>query len=354
MSTPFVPVPPPAYGGTELVVDALAEELARVGHEVAVFATGDSRRPGVRALFDEAVWPPDPYSELLHCRFAADEIAAGDFDVVHAHTPTLLAFADALRAPVVYTLHHAQQVALARYYRRVDGVRLVAISARQAELAEPTPHDVVHHGLDPRMYPSCGPGGDVAFFLGRLSWCKAPELAVEAARRAGLRIVVAGSAHDDAAPKDWGASVLEPAMRARHVRWLPSADLAAKRRAFGRSRALLVPLRWEEPFGLVMIEAALAGCPVIAYARGAAPEIVEDGLTGFLVRDVGEMAEALGRAVRFDRRRIQARARLRFGAARMASEYLAVYRAAIEERARTTARGLRPVAGEEGWTTHAQ
>jgi glycosyltransferase involved in cell wall biosynthesis len=354
VSTPFVPVPPPAYGGTELVVGALADELARVGHDVTVFASGDSRRPGVRALFDEAVWPPDPYSELLHCRFAADEIAAGDYDVVHAHTPTLLAFADALRAPVVYTLHHAQRPELGRYYRHVDGVRLVAISARQAALADPPPHAVVHHGLDPRMYPACGPGGDVAFFLGRLSWCKAPELAVEAARRAGLRIVVAGSAHDDEAPRNWRTSELDPALRARHVRWVPSADLAAKRRAFGRSRALLVPLRWEEPFGLVMIEAALAGCPVIANARGAAPEIVEDGLTGFLVPDVDGMVKALARAARLDRRRIQARARLRFGAARMASDYLAVYRAAIEERARTAARGLRPVAGEEGWTTPAQ
>jgi glycosyltransferase involved in cell wall biosynthesis len=290
----------------------------------------------------------------LPCRFAAEVIASGDYDVVHAHVPALLAFADVLRAPLVYTLHHSHQPALARYYRNLDGVRLVAISARQAALADPPPHHVVQHGLDPRMYPGCGPGGDVAFFLGRLSWCKAPELAIEAARRAGLRIVVAGSVHDDDAPKSWRAGELEPALRERHVHWVRSADLAAKRRAFGRSRALLVPLRWEEPFGLVMIEAALAGCPVVAYARGAAPEIVEDGFTGFLVHDVEEMADALGRAARLDRRRIQVRARLRFGAARMASEYLAVYRAAVEERATTGARGLRPAAGEEGWTTLVQ
>jgi glycosyltransferase involved in cell wall biosynthesis len=130
------------------------------------------------------------------------------------------------------------------------------------------------------------------------------------------------------------------------------ADLAAKRRLFATSRALLVPLRWEEPFGLVMIEAALAGCPVVAYALGAAPEIVEDGKTGFLVRGVREMAAALRRAETLDRAAIQARARRRFSADRMAAEYLSVYRAAIAEHAHRRAGGA--AAAEDGWTTLAQ
>jgi glycosyltransferase involved in cell wall biosynthesis len=129
------------------------------------------------------------------------------------------------------------------------------------------------------------------------------------------------------------------------------ADLAAKRRLFGVSRALLVPIRWEEPFGLVMIEALLAGCPVVAFARGAAPEIVEDGETGFLVHGVRGMTAALRRAARLDRRRIQERARERFSGDRMAAEYVAVYRAAIAERARP--RRPRP-AREDGWTTLAR
>ncbi len=330
VSTPFVPVPPRVYGGTELVVHALSRALVRAGHEVVVFTTGDSRVPGRRAFFETPIWPPDPYGELLHSRFAAREIARGDFDVVHAHVPSFLAFADELRAPVVYTLHHAVEAPLARFYAAAPPVRRVAISARQAALLEPAPDDVVHHGLEPRMYPSCGPGGDRGLFLGRLAWVKAPEIAVEAARLAGLRIVVAGRPHAaDGAPDRWREDALEPALRSGDVEWIPEADLAAKRRLFARSRALLVPLRWEEPFGLVMIEALLAGCPVIAFPLGAAPEIVEEGVNGYLVADALEMAGALHRAAALDRAAIQAAARRRFSADRMAAEYLAVYRAAM-------------------------
>jgi glycosyltransferase involved in cell wall biosynthesis len=345
VSTPFVAVPPRGYGGTELVVHALTRAPERAGHQVTVFATADSRATHVRAAFPKAVWPPDPYSELVHCRFAAEEISRGGFDVVHAHVPALLAFADLLPAPVVYTLHHVQSPALSRLYARAPpGVVRVAISHRQAELAEPRAHHVVHHGLEPELYPLAGVGGDAAFFLGRLSWCKAPELAVEAARLAGLELVMAGAKHDDECPERWREEVLEPALHERHVRWVREVDLAAKRRWFARVRALLVPIRWEEPFGLVMIEALLAGCPVIAFPRGAAPEIVEDGVTGFLVGGVREMAAALRRAAVLDRRRIQARARARFGAERMADGYLAVYRAAL---AGAPARG-------DGWTTQAR
>jgi glycosyltransferase involved in cell wall biosynthesis len=354
VSTPFVAVPPPEYGGTELVVHALCRALARAGHDVVVFATGDSRVPALRAMFEAPVWPPDPYAELLHCRFAADEIARGGFDVVHSHAAALLALADRLPAPVVHTLHHPVEPTLTRYYERIPHLRAVAISERQAELAAPSPCAVVHHGLEPDLYPLAGPGGDEAFFLGRLSWCKGPELAVEAARQARLPLVIAGLAHeDDPCPRGWREEVLAPALSSPHVRWIKGADLAAKRRLFARARALLVPLRWEEPFGLVLIEALLAGCPVIAFPRGAAPEIIDDGETGFLVRGVGDMASALRRAQRLDRRRIQAQARERFSADRMAAEYVQVYRAAIAEHARWT-RADTDRMPEEGWTTLVQ
>lgn len=351
VSTPFVAVPPPGYGGTELVVDALARALVRAGHRVAVFATGDSRAPGLRATFEAPVWPPEPYAELVHCRFAAAEIARGGFDVVHAHLPAMLAFAGALPAPVVYTIHHAPDPALARFYARVPAVLRVAISRRQAELSSPPAHRVIHHGLDPGLYPDAreGDGGGGAFFLGRLAWCKAPEVAVEAARRAGLRIDVAGEAHAaDPHPEGWDEEVLAPALAAPHVSWTRRAGLGEKRRLLARARALLVPLRWEEPFGLVMIEALLAGCPVIAFPLGAAPEIVVDGADGFLVRDGAEMEAALRRAARLDRRAIQRRARARFSSDRMAADYVAAYRAAAgrPEPAATAGEG-------RGWTTAA-
>jgi glycosyltransferase involved in cell wall biosynthesis len=345
VSTPFVPVPPRAYGGTELVVHALVVALERLGHRVTLFATGDSRVPSVRARFRTAVWPPDPYADLLHCRAAALEIARGRHDVVHAHAPALLAFAKELPAPVVYTVHHAADATLERFYAEVRPAVWVAISARQAALAPWTADAVVHHGLDPDMYPRCGPGGDLAVFLGRLSWVKGPEIAIAAARRAGLLVAVVGEPHADRSPAGWSEEVLEPALRAPGVAWLRRAGLTTKRRLFARARALVAPLRWEEPFGLALVEALLAGCPVVASPRGAAPEIVEHGVTGFLAEGVGDFAAALRAAAALDRRGIQARARRRFSAERMAARYLALYRGAAGLQS-AAATGL-----EGAWTT---
>lgn len=348
VSTPFVPVPPPAYGGTELVVAELARGLEAAGHDVTTFATGDSRAPGLRFAFAKAVWPPEPYAELVHCHHAAAELAAaGAFDLVHAHVPGMAAFADALPCPLVLTMHHAREPALDRLYLGAPGVHYVAISERQAELAAVTTRAVIHHGLDPALYGPAGAGGDTAFFLGRLSWCKGPDLAVAATRRTGMQLLLAGKVHPgDEAPEGWTENVLLPALREPHVQATGVADLAVKRRAFARARALLAPLRWEEPFGLVLVEAGLAGCPVVAFPRGAAPEIVEEGVTGFLVEGVREMTLALRWAQKLDRRRIQARVRERFGAARMVRDHLALYRDVLAGRAAEPREGL-------GWTTLA-
>jgi glycosyltransferase involved in cell wall biosynthesis len=347
VSTPFAAVPPAGYGGTELVVHALSWALARAGHDVTVFATGDSEVPKLRAIFETPAWPPDPYLELVHCRAAAREIAVGRYDVVHAHSPAMLAFAEELGAPLVYTLHHAKEAALEAFYAFAPDAFHVAISARQAALASPPPAAVVHHGLEPGMYPDLGPGGDAALSIGRLAWVKGPELAIEAARLAGLPVTVVGREHEaDRRPDRWSEEVLGPALASPHVTHIRSADLATKRRLFGRSRALLLPLRWEEPFGLVVIEALLAGCPVVAFPLGAAPELVEEG-SGFLVDDVEQMARALDRTPALDRAAIQARARERFSAARMASGYLAAYRTAVARRRRAGA----PLAVEVPWTS---
>jgi glycosyltransferase involved in cell wall biosynthesis len=342
VSTPFVPVPPRGYGGTELVVHALVVALRDLGHGVTVFATGDSRIDGLRAVTQRSSWPPDPYAELLHCRAAAREIRGASYDVVHAHLPAFLAFAGELGAPVVYTIHHAADPALARFYAAVPGVR-VAISARQACLADPPPDAIVHHGLDPAMYPDCGPGGMPALFIGRLVHVKGPDIALAAARRAGVPAIVAGALHSDDAPPGWRDEVLLPALRAPGVTWRRRVGVAGKRALFAGVRALVAPARWEEPFGLALVEALLAGCPVVATRRGAAPEIVRPGIDGFLCDGVEETAEALRAAPALDRRAIQEDARRRFSAARMARDYLGVYAAAIR-------RGGGAWRGEAAWS----
>jgi glycosyltransferase involved in cell wall biosynthesis len=330
VSTPFVPVPPPTYGGTELIVDELVRSLEAAGHDVTLFATGDSRARDLRFLFDRAVWPPDPELERRHNIAAARVIARGGFDVVHAHMAAMLSSGIALGAPLVYTVHHDQVPRLTELYRRRPDVHYVAISHRQAALEPQLTWNVIHHGLDPSRFPLGSGEGDYAIFLGRFSPCKAPDLAVAAARAAGVPIHLAGEIHssEDAGPV-WRGEV-ERVLSLPGVVHVGKVGGVRKTRLLCEGRALLMPLRWEEPFGLVMIEAMLCGTPVLAFPRGSAPEIVEDGLTGFLVDDVDEMASVLAHMDKFDRVSCRRRAQERFSAARMASEYQRIYEKAVE------------------------
>jgi glycosyltransferase involved in cell wall biosynthesis len=333
LSTCAVAVPPKAYGGTELVTGELAKGLSRRGHDVTVYATGDSApEASLQYRFARPVWPPDVFAELRHAAFAWGHIAAQrpPFDVVHAHQAPSISFSGACRCergvPVVLTLHHDRNEGLVEYYRDFPHVAYVAISQRQADLV-PELHlrGVVHHGADPELYPEGGGRGGYAAFLGRLSRDKGAHVAVEVAARAGVKLVVGGRPH----PPDraYFAEELTPRVAAAgdRVAMLGDVDHARKVRLLGDARALLFPVDWEEPFGLVMIEAMLVGTPVLATPRGSVPEVVEDGVTGFVVRDAAEMASRLREIGSFDRRRCRRRAIERWSSVRMVAEYEALY-----------------------------
>jgi glycosyltransferase involved in cell wall biosynthesis len=336
VSTPFVAVPPRSYGGTELVIHELVRGLAARGHEVTLFATGDSRAPRLRYVFRRASWPPDPAKEARHCAGVARALARERFDVIHAHLPGLLAAGVDRIAPVVHTLHHDHQEPLTELYLRHPAVRYVAISEHQARLEPRLACHVVHHGLSPSHHPPGHGEGDYALFLGRLSPCKGPDAAVEAALGAGVPLRLAGSVHAADATPGWAAS-LERALARPGVLHVGPVGGARKTALLGAARALLMPIRWDEPFGLVMIEAMLSGTPVVAFPRGAAPEIIDEGVTGFLVDGVEEMSAVLARLGGFDRMACRRRAQARFGAARMIHEYERIYALA--------AAGARAVAG---------
>jgi glycosyltransferase involved in cell wall biosynthesis len=337
VSTPFASVPPRGYGGTELVVAELERGLVAAGHDVTLFATGDSEGADVRSVYERPVWPIHPRAELLHCRAAAHTIARERFDVVHAHAAALLRWERRLGAPLVHTLHHARDERLLGLYVRHPGVRYVAISRRQAELAPELACTVIHHGLDPAAFPAGAGEGDFALFLGRLSHCKGLDLAVRAASEAGVELVVAGAVHQEPdEPPGWREQVA--ALLARPgVRAVGPVGGHVKRELLCGARALVMPIRWEEPFGLVMIEAMLSGTPVVAPRRGAAPEVVEDGTTGFLVDGDDGLGPALRRAREIDRVACRRRARERFGALRMVDEHVRLYRAAVASRTRSAA-----------------
>ena len=342
VSTPFVPTPPPQYGGTELVVAELAEGLVARGHDVALFATGDSQSSAeLRWLFPTAHWPPDALTDVDHVSWALRQVAAGDYDLVHVHSAVALPFTRWLRRlPFVYTLHHERDEHLSALYRRFPDVYYIAISKDQRSREVPLRRcTVIHHGLDPQKYQCTSRPADYLAFVGRFAPYKGPHTAIDVAERAGLPIRIAGEVHDP--DREFAEREVWPRLERPHVTHLGPIGLAVKAPLLRDARALLAPLTWNEPFGLILIEAMLSGCPVVAFPRGSVPELVEEGVTGFIARDVEEMVAIVrpgGPLDDFDRERCRQRAIERFGRDRMVHEHEALYRRVLDAdvtRART-------------------
>jgi glycosyltransferase involved in cell wall biosynthesis len=335
ISTPFAAVPPRQYGGTELVVYELAEGLVARGHDVTVYATGDSRTAAhLRAHYSEPKWPPDPFSELVHGSWAFQDVARRRFDVVHANAPSALALARLVPdVPVVYTIHHHEQPRITEFYRQFPEVWYVAISADQRARQGTFPRmTTIHHGLDPARYACTDTPRDYACFVGRLAPEKGPHIAVDVAAAAGIPIRLAGEVHP--ADREFGRAEVEPRLAQPHVAHLGAVDAAAKVPLLRDARALLAPITWHEPFGLIIIEAMLSGCPVLAFPMGSTPELIEQGVTGYVVRDAERMAAMLrpGSPLdQFDRHRCRARAVQRFSRARMVAEHEALYAQIVAE-----------------------
>jgi len=333
LSTCAVAVPPKAYGGTELVVAELAKNLTRLGHHVVTYATGDSSPAGeLWKLYDHPCWPPDPVSELRHCAHALRDIALRQpgFDLLHTNLAASLPLAEGrINLPTVLTIHHEREENLTKLYTDHPHVRYVAISRRQAELLpELDVRDVVHHGLDASMYEAGDGNGGYCAFLGRLAKEKGPHLAIDAARMAGVPLRVAGKAH----PPDiaYFEAEVRPRLSGEGVKWVGELGHTDKVRMLRHARATLFPIQWEEPFGLVMIESMLVGTPVIAFPRGSAPEVIEHGITGFLVRSLEEMAQRLRDIDSFDRKACRRRAEERWSSMAMAKQYVRVYERAVD------------------------
>lgn len=329
ISTPFIAVPPAKYGGTELMIAELSEGLVQRGHEVTLFGTGDSATSAeLRYLYDEAQWPPNFLHDVNHVSWAMQQVYDDDFDVVHAHSAGALIYTRITsRPPVVYTLHHSLDKDLSDFYRYFPDAHYVAISHDQLS-RDPgvSGADVVHHGLDPDKYEWRERAGDYACFIARFACVKGPHTAIDVAEEAGIPIRVAGEVHSVDA--EFNEREVAPRLGKDHVTMLGSIGMREKVPLLRDARALLAPIEWDEPFGLVFIEAMLSGCPVVAFPRGSVPELVDEGVTGFIARDSDEMREIIrpgGRLDGFDRRRCRERAVERFGRDRMVTEYESVY-----------------------------
>jgi len=331
ISTPYVAVPPRLYGGTELVVFELAEGLVRLGHDVELFGTGDSRTSArLRFLYSEGQWPPELLADLNHVSWALQEIGrCAPFDVIHSHSAVALACARLVPdVPMVYTIHHARDEQLTSFYRHCPEPHYVAISEDQRSRETDLPRvNVIHHGLDPARYHRPARSiGDYVCFVGRYARVKGPHTAIDVARQAGVRIRMAGEVHP--CDEEWADLELRPRLAQCHVSNVGPVGIAVKAPLLARARALLAPIEWNEPFGLILIEAMLSGCPVVAFPRGSVPELVEDGLTGFIATSAEHMVELIrpgGVIDSFDRARCRERAIERFSADRMVADHVALY-----------------------------
>lgn len=328
-------VPPKAYGGTERVVHYLTEALVRSGHEVTLFASGDSRTSATLVpIVDRALRlhpaRPDP---LVWHTLLVDRVfdLSSSFDVIHFHIDTLqLPLARHLRTPCLTTLHGRLDLPdLKPLYRRFRLHPLVSISdSQRAPLTFANWLGTVHHGLPQDLYRFHPQGQDYFAFVGRISPEKRCDRAIEIATATGTPIRIAAKV--DNADREYFERVIEPLLDHPLVTWVGEIGEGDKDEFIGNAKALLMPVDWPEPFGLVIIEAFACGTPVIAYANGAVPELLDDGVTGFLVGDQKQAIAAARRIGEIDRSACRAVFEKRFTADVMAGNYLKLYHKVIE------------------------
>ncbi|WP_106478879.1 glycosyltransferase family 4 protein [Phytohalomonas tamaricis] len=326
-------IPPRQYGGTERVVSYLTEELVRQGHEVTLFASGDSQTSAeLVALRERALRHDDSVIDpIYHLLAQIDAVLerAHEFDVIHFHSDYYAHFLPLrhLDVPHLTTLHGRLDIADAYpLFARFPHEPLVSISNHQRQpLKDVNWLDTVYHGLPESLYHLHEKPGDYLAFIGRFSPEKAPHTAIEIALRAGLPIKVAAKPTDSQTDEDYFNTKVKPLLSHPLVDFVGEIGESEKNDFLGNARALLFPITWPEPFGLVMIEAMACGTPVIAFRQGSVPEVMEEGRSGFVIDSVEQAVAALEKLDTFDRRACRRYFETRFSATAMAHNYVRCY-----------------------------
>lgn len=334
IAPPWLTVPPVAYGGTEAVIDVLARGLAALGHEVLLAAAAGSSCPVPQV---PGTLGPDPghvgrvQDELRHVLGAYAQLE--QLDVIHDHTmagPLLQAAAGG--PPVISTAHNRMDAHTLPVYRAISGrARLLAVSHHQARTATGAAvAGVIHHGIDAAGIPLGTGSGGYACFLGRMHHNKGVLTAIRVARRAGVPLLIAAKMQS-AGEHAYFREVIEPELGAG-IEYVGEVGQQEKCLLLGGALALLNPIQWSEPFGMVMIEAMATGTPVVSTSRGSAPEIVQDGATGFIRDTTTGLAAALGQCSTLDRAAARRSTETRFSAERMVREHVDMYQRSLGDR----------------------
>ena len=337
-------VPPKTYGGTERVVSWLTEELVRLGHEVTLFASGDSMTTArlVPCCPESLRLSTDCIDHMAHHFVQLEKVLQekDEFDLIHFHT-------DYLHFPIssrkdyvsVTTLHGRLDIPdLVPLYEIYAHMPVISISHAQRD---PLPHlnwqGTAYHGFPPETYKPYAKPGKYLAFLGRTSPEKGLDKAIDIAKKLGVPLKVA--AKIDKADQDYFDSCIKPALDAKDIEFLGEIGYPDKNKFLGEAMALLFPICWPEPFGIVMIEAMACGTPVIAYPFGSVPEVMREGISGFTVADLEGAVEAVKKIDQLDRKQIRKYFEQRFTAARMTQDYLRIYERVLRKAPLTVANG---------------
>jgi glycosyltransferase involved in cell wall biosynthesis len=331
IAPPFISVPPKRYGGTELFVANLARGLTKLGHDVVVYANGESEVPvEVRWIYATAQWPitgefSETLKEMRQTAWAVRDAADG-CDIVQVNNLFGVPYGDFTSVPLVHTIHHEHVEALSEFYSHYPRVHYVTISDFQRRRETMPNLRTIHHGIDLSGYRFRAKKQQYLSFLGRIAPIKGPHLAIAVAKETGIPLKIAGEIQPMF--RDYFETEIEPHLDGKFIEYVGEADLEAKNELLGNSVAMVFPIQWNEPFGLVMIEAMACGTPVLALPGGSVAEVVQDGVSGFVchsVDDLARHARNIGTAIQPST--VRNYAEQYFSMERMASDYARLFAA---------------------------
>jgi glycosyltransferase involved in cell wall biosynthesis len=333
IAPPFIAVPPKKYGGTELFVAELARGLQLQNIDVTVYANGESTIDvPVKWLYPKSEWPLRGEVEaalkgLNHFSWAIKE-AMQEADLIHVNSAPGLSFARFTDVPMVYTVHHAYDAPLSEFYESYPEASYVTISDFQRTKLSMPDMRTIHHGIDPSLYPVPDGKREYLSFLGRIAPSKGTHLAIEIAKKAGIPLKIAGEIQP--INKDYWEAKVKPYIDGKFIEYVGEVGLEEKGDFLGNSLAMLFPLQWDEPFGLVMIEAMACGTPVLSLPGGSVPEVVKEGVSGYVRKTTDELAEC-AKDLKIPTQRVRDYMEKFFSVDRMTQDYIKLYTELLQD-----------------------